>query len=71
MRVCERGTEVQDVSHVTLEDAQVLHATAERLSGAKTVLLHLSCDTHTHTHRQQLLGPYHRYMIDSLLGESI
>jgi len=50
MRVCERGTEVQDVSHVTLEDAQVLHATAERLSGAKTVLLHLSCDTHTHTH---------------------
>lgn len=48
VRVRERGAEVQNVRHVTLEHPQVPHAAAERLSGAETVLLHVSCETQTH-----------------------
>lgn len=44
VRVSEGGAEVQHVCDVTLIDAQVPHAAAERLSAAQTVLLHIRCE---------------------------
>lgn len=39
----EGGTEVQDVGHVTLDQADVTHTTTERHSGCQAVLFHADC----------------------------